>query len=151
MAKSSSIDEQYLFHIKIKTTIKRLRFKRSTTTGCWSTMTNIAEGFSRFHRKEFIRFFDISQSSAMEVKSLLYVVLDQNYLENNKVTALQNDAEEVHAIIMGLLKHVNNSNSNNNVSEPIAEYGSNQNCLDIPDEFINREDSNTKTLEHLNT
>mgnify|MGYP001284549718 CR=1 FL=1 len=115
-----------------------------------SAMTNIAEGFSRFHRKEFIRFLDISQSSAMEVKSLLYIILDQNYLENDKVTAVQNDTEEVRAITMGLLKHVNNSISNNKVSEPIAEYGFNQNCWDIPDEYISREDSNTKTPEHLN-
>jgi len=34
-----------------------------------SAMTNIAKGFSRLHRKEFIRFLDISQSSAMEVRS----------------------------------------------------------------------------------
>ena len=90
-----------------------------------SSMTNIAEGFARYHRKEFIRFLDISQSSVMEVKSLLYVVLDQNYLENNKVTTFQNDAEDVHAVTMGLLKHVNNSISKNKVSEPISEYGKN--------------------------
>ena len=36
-----------------------------------SSMTNIAEGFSRFHKKDFIRFLDISQSSIEEVKSLL--------------------------------------------------------------------------------
>jgi len=45
-----------------------------------SSMTNIAEGFSRFHKKDFIRFLDISQSSAEEVKSLLYIALDQKYI-----------------------------------------------------------------------
>ena len=34
-----------------------------------SAMTNITKEFSRLHRKEFIRFLDISQSSAMEVRS----------------------------------------------------------------------------------
>lgn len=73
----------------------------------------------------------------------MYVVLDQNYLENNKITALQNYAGEVHAITMGLLKHVNNSISNNKVSEPISEYGTKQNYWNLSDEFINREHSNT--------
>ena len=108
-----------------------------------SAMTNIAEGFARFHKKEFIRFLDISQSSSMEVKSLLYVALDHNYLDNNKVTALQNDAEEVHAVTLGLLKHVNNSISKNKVSEPISEYGKEQHGWSFPDEFTNQEHLNT--------
>ncbi len=45
-----------------------------------SSMTNISEGFSRFHKKDFIRFLDISQSSIEEIKSLLYIALDQEYL-----------------------------------------------------------------------
>ena len=38
-----------------------------------SVMANIAEGFNRYHKKEFIRFLDYAQSSAQEVKSLLYI------------------------------------------------------------------------------
>ncbi len=116
-----------------------------------SAMTNIAEGFARFHRKEFIRFLDISQSSSMEVKSLLYVVLDHKYLDNNKVTALQNEIEEVHAVTMGLLKHVNSSISKNKVSEPVSEYGNNQQDWDFPDVFINHEHLNALTSEPPNT
>jgi len=116
-----------------------------------SSMTNIAEGFARYHRKEFIRFLDISQSSSMEVKSLLYIVFDQNYLDNKTVNNLQNDAEEVHAVTMGLLKHVNNSISKNKVSEPISEYGKNQQDWGLPEEFINCEHLNTPTPEHPNT
>lgn len=106
-------------------------------------MTNIAEGFARYHRKEFIRFLDISQSSATEVKSLLYVVLDQKYLDNTAVKSLQDDTEEVHALTMGLLKYVDNSISTNKVSEPIAEFGNALHGWDLPDEFINREHINT--------
>lgn len=49
-----------------------------------SIMTNIAEGFSRYHKKEFIRFLNISQSSASEVKSLLYILSDLEYVEKSK-------------------------------------------------------------------
>ncbi len=102
-----------------------------------SSMTNIAEGFARYHRKEFIRFLDISQSSATEVKSLLYVVLDQNYLDPETVQSLQDDSEEVHALTMGLLKYVDSSISTNKVGKPIAEYGSIKHGWELPDEFIN--------------
>lgn len=45
-----------------------------------SSMSNIAEGFSRQSHKEFIQFLFISKSSAAEVQSQLYVVLDQGYI-----------------------------------------------------------------------
>ena len=49
-----------------------------------STMNNIAEGFGKFSNKEFIRYLDTAQSSACEVKSILYVLLDMNYLNEEK-------------------------------------------------------------------
>jgi four helix bundle protein len=52
-----------------------------------ATMNNIAEGFGRFHRKDSIRFYDFSQSSAMEVLSMCYVLSDLNYLSEERVKA----------------------------------------------------------------
>ena len=40
-----------------------------------SSMNNIAEGFSRYHKRDSIRFYDISQSSAAEVKTNLKLFL----------------------------------------------------------------------------
>ena len=45
-----------------------------------STMSNIAEGFDRWSRKEFVRFLDISKGSAGEVRSQLYIGLDRQYI-----------------------------------------------------------------------
>lgn len=59
-----------------------------------SSMTNIAEGFSRFHKKEFIRFLDISQSSTEEVKSLLYIALDQKYITKDLFNEVYDVANE---------------------------------------------------------
>ncbi len=75
-----------------------------------SSMSNIAEGFGRYSKKEFVRFLEISTSSASEVKSILYVALDLEYLPSEQVQSLQNLAEEVKALGLGLIKYLNARN-----------------------------------------
>lgn len=110
-----------------------------------SSMTNVAEGFARFHPGDFIRFFDIAQSSAVEVKSLMYVVLDQDYLPPNKVVEVQALAEETTKTTKGLLRFLYNKAQKrpNRIAEPAAIYHTesdgltNNILLDLPEEFIN--------------
>src|SRR5260370_6468841 len=45
-----------------------------------SSMANIAEGFERGGDKEFAQFLSHSKGSCGEVKSHLYVALDQSYI-----------------------------------------------------------------------
>ena len=45
-----------------------------------STMSNIAEGYDRGGDNEFIQFLSTSKGSCGEVKSHLYVALDQEYI-----------------------------------------------------------------------
>ncbi len=45
-----------------------------------SSMSNIAEGFSRKGDREFAHLLDIAKGSVSEVQSLLYVELDVGYL-----------------------------------------------------------------------
>lgn len=88
-----------------------------------SVMTNIAEGFSRYHKKDFIRFLDYAQSSSQEVKSLLYIVLDQKKIPTEKVQEIQNNCEHCSAMILSLIKHINNSlNNSNQTNEPEVFY-----------------------------
>lgn len=72
-----------------------------------SSMNNIAEGFGRFSKKEFVRFLEISSSSASEVKSVAYAALDLNYWSSEKATHIQDKAEDVKALDLGLIKYLN--------------------------------------------
>lgn len=88
-----------------------------------SVMTNIAEGFSRYHKRDFIRFLDYAQSSSQEVKSLLYIVLDQKMISSEKVIEIQNNCEHCSAMILSLIKHINISlNNSNQTNEPEVFY-----------------------------
>ena len=48
-----------------------------------SIPTNIAEGFERYSRKEYVNFLNIAKGSAGEVRSLLRVALEVGYLNKS--------------------------------------------------------------------
>jgi four helix bundle protein len=54
-----------------------------------STMSNIAEGFERGNRKEFVQFLSTSKGSNGEVHSQLCVALDQKYTGENEFSGLR--------------------------------------------------------------
>lgn len=62
------------------------------TRAATSTMSNIAEGFERGSRKEFIQFLNIGKGSNAEVRSQLCVALDQEYISQEAFTALRESA-----------------------------------------------------------
>ncbi len=68
-----------------------------------SIMSNIAEGFSRRSAKEFTQFLFVAKGSAAEVQSLLYVVVDQEYLSEKDFSQLYEKADEVARIISGFI------------------------------------------------
>ena len=47
-------------------------------------MHNIAEGFDAGGNTEFVRFLRYAQRSCSEVKSQLYVALEQRYIESSQ-------------------------------------------------------------------
>jgi four helix bundle protein len=54
-----------------------------------SVPTNIAEGFERSSRKEYIRFLFIAKGSAGEVRSLLRVALELNFIDQVRYNDLR--------------------------------------------------------------
>jgi len=71
-----------------------------------STMNNVAEGFGRFTNVEFIRFLGIAQSSALEVRSMAYVLLDRKYITPNQFDALCEKANKVVSLNNGFVRYL---------------------------------------------
>jgi len=71
-----------------------------------STMSNIAEGFSRRTNKEFIQFLFISKSSASEIQSQLYVALDQSYIDDEAFEKIYAQAEKVSKMNSSFIKYL---------------------------------------------
>jgi four helix bundle protein len=72
-----------------------------------SSMSNVAEGFSRKSNKEFIQYLYISKSSAAEVQSHLYVALDQHYICQEEFSRIYTQAELVSKLASGFIKYLN--------------------------------------------
>jgi len=82
------------------------RLRNQATAAAVSTMSNIAEGFSRHSNKEFIQFLFVSKSSAAEVQSIYYVALDQNYISKENFEGVYNQAEKVSKLDSGLISYL---------------------------------------------
>ncbi len=67
-----------------------------------SIMSNIAEGFDRGGRAEFHQFLSTAKASCAETRSLLYVALDADYLDQPTFDRFLAQAEEVARMVSGL-------------------------------------------------
>ena len=74
-----------------------------------STMSNIAEGFSRKGNKEFMQFLFISKSSASEVQSHLYVALDQGYVAEKDFSEIYKQADLLSKMVSSFVKYLSSA------------------------------------------
>ena len=72
-----------------------------------SVMSNIAEGFERGGNQEFIQFLYVPKASCGQVRSQLYVALDQAYVAQKDCDAASKSFRRLSIIsnLIGYLKH----------------------------------------------
>jgi four helix bundle protein len=88
---------------EICSNMKDFGFKDQICRASISMSNNIAEGFDRYSKKEFIRFLYIAKGSCAEVKSMAYLGQRLGYLVESKSKEMQNQCEEIAKIIRGLI------------------------------------------------
>jgi four helix bundle protein len=69
-----------------------------------SAPANIAEGYERNHRKEYLQFLFIAKGSLGEVETYLLLAKDLGYMTENQYIAVSEIREETSRIIKGLIK-----------------------------------------------
>jgi len=76
-----------------------------------SIMNNISEGFERDNNKEFLNFLGYAKGSAGEVRSMLYVVLDLNYISKEKFYECYKKSIDIITQISNFKKYLRNYSS----------------------------------------
>ena len=69
-----------------------------------SISANIAEGYERQYRKEYIQFLMIAKGSLGEVENYLMFAKDFEFIKQDKYKELENQREELAKIIRGLIR-----------------------------------------------
>jgi len=74
-----------------------------------SIMSNIAEGYERGGNQEFIQFLYIAKASCGEVRSLLYVALDEGYLTPKQFEELIESFKRLSVMTSNLIDYLRRS------------------------------------------
>jgi len=85
------------------------RLKDQMRGGVGSIMDNIAEGFERGSKLEFLNSLSISKGEVGELKSQFYRCLDNKYITQKLFDELYNLADELTKMITSFISYLNKS------------------------------------------
>ena len=82
-------------------------FRDQITRASVSIMNNIAEGFDRGSNKELAHFLTIARGSAAEVRSMLIIAKDLEYISKEQSEELLFIAKDISKLPTGFIKSIN--------------------------------------------
>ncbi|MBS3944325.1 MAG: four helix bundle protein [Melioribacter sp.] len=88
--------------------LKDYGFKDQIQRAAVSVMNNIAEGFERGSDRDFIKFLYYSKGSVGEIRSLLNLAFELNYIEKDFYELMKNDCIEISQQLANFIKYLSN-------------------------------------------
>lgn len=96
----------FVFTVTDKPLCKDYDLKRQIRRAAISPMSNIAEGFGRGTRAEFVDALYIARGEVSEVRSQLYIAYDRSYIVENDFQKGLNLTDECSRLIQSFAKKV---------------------------------------------
>lgn len=87
-----------------------------------SVMSNIAEGFESATQAQFIRYLGIAKASAGEVRSQLYVALDQSYVSKEQFDEAFDLADKALCQLVRFIAYLESHPQSRRVRDDGADY-----------------------------
>lgn len=87
-----------------------------------SVPANIAEGYGRRHRKEYLNHLSIARGSLMEVETHLQIALRLSYLEREQAKPVWNMLQEIGRLLNGLVRSLEENSQSTKIREETEIY-----------------------------
>jgi four helix bundle protein len=97
------------FYINRDNFSKDYKLVHQINGSCGSIMDNIAEGFGRASKREFIQFLSYANGSANEFLSQLHRVFDRNYITQSEFETCYEKADYICRRINKFISYLNKS------------------------------------------
>ena len=101
--KSKDLTTEVYGHFKNS---RNYSFKDQIQRASVSIMNNIAEGFERKSNKEFKQFLFISKGSCGEVRSMLHLANELEYITKETANKLSDKSIEISRMLSGFIKQL---------------------------------------------
>ena len=137
MATIENFEELEVWKIARRLTVKVYEFSRSGSfakdygfrdqicRASVSIVSNIAEGFERRSKSQFVQFLDIANGSAGEVRAQLYIALDLGYITQGQFQDAINEVTSIGKMLTSLIRHLRASKTQSdeakNINRPTAQ------------------------------
>ncbi|MDD2710512.1 MAG: four helix bundle protein [Verrucomicrobiae bacterium] len=71
-----------------------------------SIPSNIAEGYGRHSRDDYLRFLQMAMSSLFEIQTQMEIAMNLKYVEKNQFDEVYQSSREIERILAGLIQSV---------------------------------------------